>query len=865
MQSHQSSGSHGPKSSPGSSLETTNAHQLQPPQTSTQSPATLQPHVSHQSSPGSSQGTNLVSSQGQSGDSTPPISQPTRPSAHAPIAPLPLSPQRSPPSTSSPSSARIPTPTLVTPTPQASTSALVQSPGAPSRHASTVYLTQGRTRFPGAAPPPFLVNPYGHTHALHIPLFATTSHGDPFQTSYGVASTSTPIQALNPSFPSPSSLTSSDLSLDEVRAQLAKLVCLPSETPTAEETWASYASNCPSEVRRLAEEVDFIEGELGKGLRGHPTIHVLATAIRHVEETNSLPQALNRLGKIATDATLRFLLKFRVLSYYLLAVGALRRPSRPKPIGKDWAISVPKTVLQQVLIPVCDDWTTTLERARQKLAAVKPVVDLPIPLRSDGTMNDRIAKFTLAMKAAGETGGAFTLVENIYGCVLGLMQEVLQPTLRDTSNPVSTQIAAPPPRSSAGTRAESAQVPNSSSRLSAMITPITVAANTRLDTRTTSPEWLIQGSFDIGNDHPSELAGAQAQLMKLVVDMGIGQIDVFPAFRAMRTALEQLSVAPRVADSMWFSPPRLLPAIPNRPPLKRARSLGLEQLHPEEAQHYPPSKKTRRVLPHNSGTTSTGLPPLILPATDPQAMDVDPTDDETHPPTTPNPHELPNVPQRLQYMSPLSDLPEDPSDHEPIPTDKGKEDDRIARETREQEERIAKEKEEEASRIAKDKEAEERLAREKQAEEERVARQKQLALAKEKEKEAKRLEKEKEKEAKRLEKEKEKEARRLEKEKEKEARRLEKQKENTKDLKGKNKLPPGGDDDDDEYLPSPRKNNKEHPSPSQSLTWSLQVNGKSLLLRDESSDEEGESDPWEEVDPVHARLLIKAVTRKFPT
>jgi hypothetical protein len=136
-----------------------------------------------------------------------------------------------------------------------------------------------------------------------------------------------------------------------------------------------------------------------------------------------------------------------------------------------------------------------LERARQKLAAVKPVVDLPIPLRSDGTMNDRIAKFTLAMKAAGETGGAFTLVENIYGCVLGLMQEVLQPTLRDTSNPVSTQIAAPPPRSSAGTRAESAQVPNSSSRLSAMITPITVAANTRLDTRTTSPEWLIQVSI----------------------------------------------------------------------------------------------------------------------------------------------------------------------------------------------------------------------------------------------------------------------------------------------------------------------------------------------------------------------------------
>ncbi|KAG2001447.1 hypothetical protein CC2G_008250 [Coprinopsis cinerea AmutBmut pab1-1] len=85
------------------------------------------------------------------------------------------------------------------------------------------------------------------------------------------ASTSALVQsrALNPSFPSPSSLTSSDLSLDEVRAQLAKLVCLPSETPTAEETWASYASNCPSEVRRLAEEVDFIEG-VGEGLTRTP-------------------------------------------------------------------------------------------------------------------------------------------------------------------------------------------------------------------------------------------------------------------------------------------------------------------------------------------------------------------------------------------------------------------------------------------------------------------------------------------------------------------------------------------------------------------------------------------------------------------
>ncbi|KAG2001448.1 hypothetical protein CC2G_008251 [Coprinopsis cinerea AmutBmut pab1-1] len=415
------------------------------------------------------------------------------------------------------------------------------------------------------------------------------------------------------------------------------------------------------------------------------------------------------------------------------------------------------------------------------------------------------------MKAAGETGGAFTLVENIYGCVLGLMQEVLQPTLRDTSNPVSTQIAAPPPRSSAGTRAESAQVPNSSSRLSAMITPITVAANTRLDTRTTSPEWLIQGSFDIGNDHPSELAGAGPT----------HEVGSRHGHRADR----RLSSLPRdedstratfcstpVADSMWFSSPPIT-CYPKPASFEEGKEPRVRATAPEEAQHYPPPKDAR--------VYHTIREPLL------QAF---------------HPH--------FTCDRPSSDGRERGRSHCEGNTGAGG--------THREGERGG------GSRTAKDKEAEERLAREKQAEEERVARQKQLALAKEKEKEAKRLEKEKEKEAKRLEKEKEKEARRLEKEKEKEARRLEKQKENTKDLKGKNKLPPGGDDDDDEYLPSPRKNNKEHPSPSQSLTWSLQVNGKSLLLRDESSDEEGESDPWEEVDPVHARLLIKAVTRKFP-
>jgi hypothetical protein len=196
---HASSASHGSKSSPGSSLETTNTHQRQPPQTSTESPA---PHVTHRSSPGSSWGTNLVPSQDQSGHSTPPIAQPS-------IPPLSLSP----PSTSSPSSALIPPPS--------------------------------QARIPGAPPIPFIATPYD--------AFAQTSHGHLLQPSHALPSTSRPIQPLNSSFnssfASPSTLGSSYLSLAQVRAQLAKLVSLPSETPAAEQSWASKAINCPSEVR----------------------------------------------------------------------------------------------------------------------------------------------------------------------------------------------------------------------------------------------------------------------------------------------------------------------------------------------------------------------------------------------------------------------------------------------------------------------------------------------------------------------------------------------------------------------------------------------------------------------------------------